>query len=108
MTDFGMAKLYDVNRSTAHLTPLTLCPGTVAYMSPEALGEPPVYTRKLDSFSLGVLGVQIMTRQFPDPGNRFQVIEISDPGFLLVETRFTCWGVGVRVANFLSQFSPVH
>ena len=25
-----------------------------------------------------------------------------------VETRFTCWGVGVRVANFLSQFSPVH
>jgi len=48
-------------------------------MSPEALGEPPVYTDKLDSFSLGVLGVQIMTRQFPDPGNHFQVIEISDP-----------------------------
>ena len=41
VTDFGMVKLYDVNRSTAHLTPLTLCPGTVAYMSPEALGEPP-------------------------------------------------------------------
>ena len=79
VTDFGMVKLYDVNRSTAHLTPLTLCPGTVAYMSPEALGEPPVYTDKLDSFSLGVLGVQIMTRQFPDPGNRFQFIEISDP-----------------------------
>ena len=79
VTDFGMVKLYDVNRSTVHLTPLTLCPGTVAYMSPEALGEPPVYTDKLDSFSLGVLGVQIMTRQFPDPGNRFQVIEISDP-----------------------------
>ena len=79
VTDFGMVKLYDVNRSTAHLTPLTLCPGTVAYMSPEALGEPPVYTRKLDSFSFGVLGVQIMTRQFPDPGNRFKVMEISDP-----------------------------
>ena len=79
VTDFGMVKLYDVNRSTAHLTPLTLCPGTVAYMSPEALGEPPVYNDKLDSFSLGVLGVQIMTRQFPDPGDRFKVIEISDP-----------------------------
>ena len=48
-------------------------------MSPEALGEPPVYTDKLDSFSLGVLCVQIMTRQFPDPGNRFQIIEINDP-----------------------------
>ena len=79
VTDFGMVKLYDVNHSTAHLTPLTLCPGTVAYMSPEALGEPPVYTDKLDSFSLGVLCVQIMTRQFPDPGNRFQVMETNDP-----------------------------
>ena len=79
VTDFGMVKLYDVNHSTAHLTPLTLCPGTVAYMSPEALGEPPVYTDKLDSFSLSVLGIQIMSRQFPDPGNRFQVMVISDP-----------------------------
>ena len=79
VTDFGMVKLYDVNHSMAHLTPLTLCPGTVAYMSPEALGEPPKYTDKLDSFSFGVLGVQIMTRQFPDPGNRFNIIEINDP-----------------------------
>ena len=34
VTDFGMAKLYNVNRNTAHLTPLTLHPGTVVYMSP--------------------------------------------------------------------------
>jgi len=79
VTDFGMVKLYDVNRSTTHLTPLTLCPGTTVYMSPEALGEPPMYTDKLDSFSLGVLCVQIMTRQFPDPGEHFQIIEINDP-----------------------------
>ena len=79
VTDFGMVKLYDVNHSTAHLTPFTLCPGTMAYMSPEALGEPPTYTDKLDSFSFGVLSVQIMTRQFPDPGNRFKIMEINDP-----------------------------
>ena len=79
VTDFGMVKLYDVNHSTAHLTPLTLCPGTMAYMSPEALRDRPVYTDKLDSFSLGVLCVQIMTRQFPDPGDRFQAMVISDP-----------------------------
>ena len=79
VTDFGMVKLYDVNRSTTHLTPLTLCPGTMAYMSPEALGEPPMYTDKLDSFSLGVLCVQTLTRQFPDPGDRFQIMEINDP-----------------------------
>ena len=79
VTDFGMVKLYDVNRSTTHLTPLTLCPGTTVYMSPEALREQPVYTDKLDSFSLGVLCVQIMTRQFPDPGDRFKIMEINDP-----------------------------
>ena len=79
VTDFGMVKLYDVNRSTAHLTPLTLCPGTMAYMPPEALRDEPVYTDKLDSFSLGVLCVQILSRQFPDPGKRFNTIEINDP-----------------------------
>ena len=79
VTDFGMVKLYDVNRSTAHLTPLTLCPGTMAYMSPEALRDRPVYTDKLDSFSLGVLSVQIMTRKFPHPGDRFKIMEINDP-----------------------------
>ena len=95
VTDFGMVKLHNVNHSIAHLTPLTLCPGTLAYMSPEALGEPPMYTDKLDSFSLGVLGVQIMTRQFPDPGDRFQIMEINDPripsgtGYPLVELKWT-------------------
>ena len=79
VTDFGMVKLYTANCSKVQLTPLTLCPGTMAYMSPEALAEPPEYTDKLDSFSFGVLGIQIMTRKFPEPGDRFHIIEISDP-----------------------------
>ena len=79
VTDFGMVKLYDINRNAPQLTPLTLCPGTVAYMSPEALRDRPDYTEKLDSFSFGVLCVQIMTRQFPNPGDRFNIIEINDP-----------------------------
>ena len=78
VTDFGIVRLYDMNRSTAHLTPLTLCPGTKAYMPPEALGKPTTYDEKLDIFSLGVLCVQIMTRQYPDPGDHFQVMEIND------------------------------
>ena len=76
VTDFGMVKLYDVS-STTHRTSLTQCPGTGAYMSPEALQDRPVYTDKLDSFSFGVLGVQIMTRQFPDPGDRVTIVEDS-------------------------------
>ena len=87
VTDFAMVKLYNVNRSTAHLTPLTLCPGTTVYMSPEALREQPVYTDKLDSFSLGVLCVQIMTRQFPDPSNRVTEVEDSRYPTGIIEVR---------------------
>ena len=75
VTDFGMSKLASVN---PRMTPMTLCPGNVQYMSPEALEEPPSYTDKLDMFSFGVLLVQIMTRQFPNPGPRFQVVDMTD------------------------------
>ena len=70
-----MAKVIGTN---PHLT-ATYCPGTMGYMSPEALREPPAYTAKLDIFSFGVLNIQIITRKFPDPGPRFNQIEISDP-----------------------------
>ena len=75
VTDFGMSKVFDMSRTT--ITPKTMCPGTLAYMSPEAFDDPPVYTKKLDSFSFGVLDIQIVTRQFPDPGPR--VKKIQDP-----------------------------
>ena len=76
VADFGMAKLYDVNNA-AHLTPLTLCPGTMVYMPPEALRDRSVYTEKLDSFALGVLCVQIMTRKIPNPSDRVTIV--ADP-----------------------------
>ena len=75
VADFGMSKLASVN---PRMTPMTLCPGNVQYMSPEALEEPPSYTHKLDVFSFGVLLVQIMTRQFPNPGPRFQVVSVPN------------------------------
>ena len=75
ITDFGMSKLASMN---PRMTPMTLCPGNVQYMSPEALEEPPCYTDKLDVFSFGVLLVQITTRQFPNPGPRFQVISVPN------------------------------
>ena len=75
VTDFGMSKLASVN---PRMTPMTLCPGNVQYMSPEALEEPPSYTDKLDVFSFGVLLVQITTRQFPNPGPRFQAITVPN------------------------------
>jgi len=78
VTDFGMSKLADAN---LHMTPMTMCPGTLAYMPPEALDDPPIYTNKLDCFSFGVLDIQILTRQFPEPSQRFTTMEIDDPQF---------------------------
>ena len=78
VTDFGMSKLSVAAPGTG-ATPLTRCPGTSAYMSPEALREfePPRYTEKLDCFSEGVLTIQICTRLWPEPGPRTRVIHDS-------------------------------
>ena len=71
ITDFGMSKLASVN---PRMTALTLCPGNVLYMSPEALDEAKTYTAKLDVFSFGVIMIQILTRQFPNPTDRFKFV----------------------------------
>ena len=79
VTDFGMSKFADI--AATRLATMTMCPGTPAFMSPEALNEPPVYTEKLDNLSLGVVIVQIVTRKFPKPTDRFQVMQLVDPRF---------------------------
>ena len=84
VTDFGMARLGDLNPKATHLT-FTMCPGTDVYMPPEAVKDKPVYTEKIDCFSFGVLAVQIMTQLFPQPGERRKEIEIEHVG--LVEKR---------------------
>ena len=71
ITDFGMSKLATVN---PRMTALTLCPGNILYMSPEALDDAKVYTAKLDIFSFGVIVIQILTRQFPNPTDRFRSV----------------------------------
>ena len=67
ITDFGMSKLVSANR---HMSTLTQCPGNMLYMAPEALDDTKCYTTKLDIFSVGVIIVQIITREFPDPAKR--------------------------------------
>ena len=74
VTDFGMSKLSVVDASMSRLTQ---CPGTPLYMSPEALRTPPIYTDKLDVFSSGVVAIQIITRNYPNPGP--DMLERDDP-----------------------------
>lgn len=75
VTNFGLGKVFDMSWTT--MTPQTTCPGTLAYVSLEAFDYPPVYKKKLDSFSFDVLDIQIITREFTNPGPR--VKKIKDP-----------------------------
>ena len=79
VTDFGMARLGYILPQATRFTN-TMCPGTDVYMPPEALQDKPVYTEKIDCFSFGVIIVQILTREFPNPGDRLQEVELNHPG----------------------------
>ena len=102
VTDFGMSKLAGAAPS---MTPLTMCPGTLAYMPPEALRDPPRYTKKLDCFSEGVIMIQVCTRLWPEPGPRNQLVSDSRSptgmtGMPVLETK--------RRKNHIDRINPTH
>lgn len=76
VSDFGMSTIL---RNTGVQNSLTVCPGNVMYMPPEALDEPPLYTKSLDIFSFGVLLIQINSCRFPSPTTRFTTVDIISP-----------------------------
>ena len=77
ITDFGMSKMVDINPRMSR-NKQTECPGTEVYMPPEAF-KVPAYSSKIDIFSTGVLMVQIITRQFPNPTTRHNAV--NDPNY---------------------------
>ena len=106
VTDFGMARLGDINPHATRFTS-TMCPGTDVYMPPEAVQDKPVYTEKIDCFSFGVITLQILTRLFPKPGDRMQKVELNYPGLprgtLMVQVP-----EADRRQNHVSQVDPDH
>lgn len=70
LTDFGVSKMVEINpRMSQARNKYTTCPGTLAFMPPEALLPGQVYGDKVDVFSTGVLMVQIVTRKYPNLGD---------------------------------------
>ena len=106
VTDFGMAKLGDINPQATRVS-FTMCPGTDAYMPPEAVKDPPIYTAKIDCFAIGTLIIQILTRCFPKPGDRHKTVYTTDPQFPggTVEVRAS---EIERRQNHISQVDPNH
>ena len=64
LTDFGMSRA--INPST--LSRKSSVKGTLAFMSPEALHNPPRYNETLDVFSFGNIILSILTHEWPNPG----------------------------------------
>ena len=104
VTDFGMAKFGDLNPRASCLT-FTMCPGTDVYRPPEAVQDQPIYTEKIDCFSFGVIVVQVLTRQFPKPGDRMQRVEMNHPG-LPRGTLMVCIPEVDRRQDHISQIGP--
>ena len=104
LTDFGMARLGDLNCYATHLTN-TMCPGTDVYMPPEAVEDKPVYTEKIDCFSFGVIAVQTLTREFPKPGDRMTIFD--DPRFPRGALKLSVPEIERR-QNHISQVDPNH
>ena len=104
VTDFGTARLGDQNPQATQLT-FTMCPGTDVYMPPEAIKDKPVYTEKIDCFSFGVIAVQIVTQQFPKPGDR--LITLNDPRYPQGAVKL-CVTEIERRQNHISKIDPNH
>ena len=77
VSDFGMVRLLEGH---TRMTPATFCPGTMAYMPPEAFNNEPVYHAPLDCFSVGVIFLQMLTCLFPNPGPRVRRVT-NDPRY---------------------------
>ena len=105
VTDFGMARLGDENPRITQLT-FTMCPGADVYMPPEAVQEEPVYTEKIDCFSFGVITLQILSRQFPKPGNRKKRVPISLPGLPSITMAEVPIPETERRQNHISEIDP--
>ena len=64
VSDFGMSRAI----SPSVLTRKSSIKGTLAFMPPEALHDPPRYNEKLDVFSFGNIVLHTLTHEWPNPG----------------------------------------
>ena len=71
LTETGLVKISDLGQAKFRPTDLgyltTVAPGCIPYMPPEVLAKEPRYTEKMDTFSLGVLMLQMVTCLDPNP-----------------------------------------
>ena len=97
ISDLGTAKILNV--TPAQKSHMSMCPGTMCYMPPEALTRSPVYCTEIDSFSFGVLIVHTFCGQWPLPDEHNTV---SADGNIIARTELE------RREQYLSEFGNDH
>lgn len=80
ISDLGMAKIINIPPAQIKRQ-MTVCPGTLSYMPPEALTSDPQYDTKLDCFSFGVLTTHIFCGEWPI-GSEYLQPDPKNPGHL--------------------------
>lgn len=88
VADFGMMKMIHSQQVTnPYLKHMTLhATSSSSYMPPEAFRFPPSYSDQIDIFSFGVITLQVLTRQLPQPSaSKVSEIERRKSDISLVE-----------------------
>ena len=101
ISDLGVAKILNITPSQMTQQMSTKAPGTPCYMPPEALIARPSYTRKIDSYSFGVMILHVLCGEWPFPTDLFQR-DPRSPGTFVAVTEVD------RRTEFLQQMGRDH
>ena len=101
ISDLGVAKILNITPSQMTQQMSTKAPGTPCYMPPEALVARPSYTRKIDSYSFGVMILHVLCGEWPLPTDPFQH-DPQNPDTFVPVTEVD------RRARFLKQIGRDH
>ena len=65
ISDLGVARILDL--TPLQVSRMTATPGTRTYMPPEVMVADPIYSTSVDTFSFGILMVQVLSGMWPHP-----------------------------------------
>ncbi|MEI9940957.1 MAG: FHA domain-containing serine/threonine-protein kinase [Pseudomonadota bacterium] len=109
VTDFGISKTIQTDKSSQD-APLASTRGSVAYMSPEQIGNPSTVGFASDIWSLGVICYELLTQTLPFEGENLLAVLgqiLTKPPRPVRERRADVPNELVRVISRCLQRSPV-
>ena len=107
LTNFGMARLGNLNPQVTHFTN-AMCPGTDVYMPPEAVQDKPVYTEKINYFSLNLVSSQSRHWCKSSPNLESDIFTVNDPRYPPGSLKLCVPEIERRQNHNISQVDPNH